>query len=193
MVGTSVMGEPNSFLATEKEYGDFVLEFEFKIDSTLNSGVQFRSLSRPDYMKGRVHGYQFELDPSSRAWTGGIYDEARNGWLYALNLNPKGQTAFRQSAWNKARIECIGTSLRTWVNGIPAAHLIDATTAKGFIALQVHAIGKKEDAGKQIMWRNIRIKTNKLKPAPLQGVFVINTIPNSLSEAEKKAGSITFV
>ncbi|HOZ85338.1 MAG TPA: DUF1080 domain-containing protein [Niabella sp.] len=188
IVGTTVFGEPNSFLATDVDYGDFVLELEYRVDSTMNSGIQFRSLSKPDYMNGRVHGYQFEIDPSPRAWTGGIYDEARRDWLYQLNLNPAGQKAFKQGQWNLARIECIGNSIRTWVNGIPAAHLIDDVTAKGFIALQVHSIGNKKDEGRQISWRNIRIKTTKLKPAPLQGVFVINTIPNNLSQAEKKNG-----
>lgn len=188
IIGTTVLGEPNSFLVTEKEYGDFILEFEFKVDSTMNSGVQFRSESTPDYMKGRVHGYQFEIDPSKRAWTGGIYDEARRDWLYQLNLNPTAQTAFKQGEWNKARIECIGNHMRTWVNEIPCAYLIDAMTPKGFIALQVHAIGNKKDEGEQIAWRNIRIKTTNLKPAPLQGIFVVNTIPNNLSVAEKKNG-----
>jgi hypothetical protein len=70
IVGTTVFGEPNSFLATQKTYGDFILEFEFKLDSQMNSGVQFRSQSLPEYQNGRVHGYQFEIDPSSRAWTG---------------------------------------------------------------------------------------------------------------------------
>src|SRR5689334_21646995 len=55
IVGTTVMGEPNSFLATEQDYGDFVLEFDYKVDSTMNSGVQFRSLSTPSYKNGRVH------------------------------------------------------------------------------------------------------------------------------------------
>ena len=188
IVGTTVFGEPNSFLATDKDYSDFILEFEYKVDSTMNSGVQFRSLSTPDYMNGRVHGYQFEIDPSKRAWTGGIYDEARRDWLYQLDLNPAAQSAYKQGQWTKARVECIGNSLRTWVNGIPAAHVIDDVTAKGFIALQVHAIGKKEDEGRQISWRNIRIQTQNLKPAPLQGVFVVNTIANNLSAAEKKNG-----
>ncbi len=188
IIGTTVLGEPNSFLATEKDYGDFVLEFEYKVDSTMNSGVQFRSLSKPDYMSGRVHGYQFEIDPSPRAWTGGIYDEARRDWLYQLDLNPAAQKAFKQGQWTKAKVECIGTSIRTWVNGIPAAHIIDDVTAKGFIALQVHAIGNKKDEGRQISWRNIRIKTTNLKPEPLQGVFVVNTIANNLSNAEKKNG-----
>src|SRR5690606_38279078 len=81
IVGISKMNTPNTFLATKKMYSDFILEFEFKVDDGLNSGVQFRSNSLKDYMNGRVHGYQFEIDPSSRAWTGGIYDEARRGWL----------------------------------------------------------------------------------------------------------------
>ncbi len=188
IVGTTVFGEPNSFLATEKEYGDFILEFEYKVDSTMNSGVQFRSESRDDYMKGRVHGYQFEIDPSKRNWTGGIYDEARRDWLYTMDLNPSGKAAYKKGQWNKVRIEFIGPHLRTWVNGIPAAYVIDDMTAVGFIALQVHSIGKKEEEGKEIRWRNLSIQTENLKPSPYNSVFVVNLIPNNLSEAEKNNG-----
>ncbi|HUC80241.1 MAG TPA: DUF1080 domain-containing protein, partial [Flavisolibacter sp.] len=188
IVGTTVFGEPNSFLATEKDYGDFVLEFEYKVDSTMNSGVQFRSLSKPDYRNGRVHGYQFEIDPSKRAWTGGIYDEARRDWLYTMDMNPAAKPAFKQGQWNKVKIECIGNNLRTWVNGMPAAYVVDDVTPKGFIALQVHSISKKEEEGKQIRWRNLRIQTGNLKPAPYNNIFVVNLIPNTISEAEKAAG-----
>src|SRR5688500_15375229 len=83
-VGTTVPGEPNSFLTTEQNYGDFILELEFRLDADMNSGIQFRSESRPDYREGRVQGYQMEIDTSERAWTGGIYDEGRRGWLYSL-------------------------------------------------------------------------------------------------------------
>jgi hypothetical protein len=72
IVGTSVFGTPNSFLVTEKNYGDFILEMDLLVESTTNSGIQFRSESKPEYMDGRVHGYQCEVDPSSRAWSGGI-------------------------------------------------------------------------------------------------------------------------
>ena len=72
-----------------------------------------------------MHGYQFEIDPSPRAWTGGIYDEARRGWLYPTNYNPEGQTAFKNGEWNSARIEAIGNSIRTWVNGVPCSDLLD--------------------------------------------------------------------
>ncbi|RPD49100.1 3-keto-disaccharide hydrolase [Paracnuella aquatica] len=188
IVGTTVFGEPNSFLATERDYGDFVLELEYKVDSTMNSGVQFRSLSKPDYQAGRVHGYQFEIDPSRRRWTGGIYDEARRDWLYPMDLNPAAKAAFKQGQWNKLRVECIGNHIRTFVNGVPAAYVIDDVTPSGFIALQVHSIGNKADEGRQIRWRNIRIQTEGLKQHPSDNIFVVNLLPNQLSEQEQKNG-----
>lgn len=188
IIGTTVSNEPNSFLSTEKTYGDFILEFELLVDNSMNSGVQFRSLSKPDYNNGRVHGYQVEIDPSDRAYSGGIYDEARRGWLYTMDINPEGKKAFKKDAWNKYRIECIGTSIRTWVNGIPTAHVIDNVTAEGFIALQVHSIGKTDVPGKQIKWRNIRIATENLKSSPLDNISVANYVTNDLSAQEKKNG-----
>ncbi|MFM7769512.1 MAG: DUF1080 domain-containing protein, partial [Bacteroidota bacterium] len=188
IVGTTVSNEPNSFLCTEKDYGDFVLELELFADSTMNSGVQFRSESKADYQNGRVHGYQAEVDPSPRAWSGGIYDEGRRLWLYTMDFNPASKKAFKNGQWNKYRIECIGNHIRTWVNDIPTAHLIDDLTPKGFIALQVHSIPKTQSPGQQIMWRNIRIKTTNLKPTYTQPIYVVNLLPNQLSDAEKNIG-----
>ena len=96
ITGISKPGTPNTFLRTDKMYGDFILEFDFRVDDGLNSGVQFRSNSLKEYRNGTVHGYQFEIDPSSRAWTGGVYDEARRGWLYPMTYNPAGQKAFKK-------------------------------------------------------------------------------------------------
>ena len=188
IVGTTVAGEPNSFMVTEKNYGDFIFELEYFVPQGMNSGIQFRSLSKPDYMNGRVHGYQFEIDPSERAWTGGLYDEARRQWLYTLEYNPSAKTAFKPNEWNKIRLECIGSSIRTFVNGVATAHLVDDMTLSGFIALQVHAIGKNDQPGKQIKWRNVRIQTKNLKPTPPDRVFVVNLVPNSLSDSEKNNG-----
>ena len=188
IIGTTVSDEPNSFLTTAKNYSNFIFEVELLADTSMNSGIQFRSLSNSEYQKGRVHGYQMEVDPADRAWSGGIYDEARRGWLYTLEYNPKAKTAYNKTGWNKYRIECIGTTIRTWVNGIPTGHLIDAETASGFIALQVHSIDKKDQPGKQIRWRNIRIQTTDLKASPSDNIFVANTIPNNLSKQEKTNG-----
>lgn len=191
IVGISKVGTPNTFLATNKMYGDFILEFDFKVDEPLNSGVQFRSNSLKEYNNGRVHGYQFEIDPSARAWTGGVYDEARRGWLYPMTYNPTGQKAFRNGEWNSARIEAIGNSIRTWVNGMPCADLLDDMTKIGFIALQVHQIGDKADEGKTIAWRNIRILTldlDKYKTQSKETVKQMNTIANTISEREAAEG-----
>lgn len=190
IVGRPKMGEPNTFLATRNVYGDFILEFEFRIDDGLNSGVQFRSQSMKSYDKGRVHGYQFEQDPSARAWTGGIYDEARRGWLYPLTQNPQAKAAFRRNAWNSARIEACGNSIRTWVNGVACANLWDNMTARGFIALQVHQIGSKADEAKSVAWRNIRICTDDVRShlsAP-DGTPQVNSIDNTLSPTEASEG-----
>jgi len=188
IVGTTVPGEPNSFLATDVSYSDFILELELKVDTPLNSGIQIRSESTAAYKNGRVHGYQVEVDPSERAWSGGLYDEERRGWLYPMEVNPAGKSAFKNGQWNKYRIECIGNTIRTWVNGQPAAHVLDAMTASGFIALQVHAIGKGEKPGKQVRWRNVRIQTSNLKPSPADDIYVVNLIPNLVSEQEKTQG-----
>lgn len=188
IVGTTVPNEPNSFLATEKDFEDFILELEFIVDSPMNSGIQVRSLSKPDYLNGRVHGYQIEIDPSPRAYSGGIYDEAGRGWIYTMEYNPTAKTAFKNGGWNKYRIECIGNSIRTWVNEIPAAWIIDDRTLKGFIALQVHSIGKEDQPGKKIRWKNIFIETENLKSSPPDPIFIANLIPNNVSTEEEKRG-----
>lgn len=87
----------------------------------MNSGIQIRSNSLPQYQNGRVHGYQVEIDPSDRAWSGGIYDEGRRGWLYSLENDSEAQKAFRQNEWNHYRIEAIGDTIKTWVNETPTA------------------------------------------------------------------------
>lgn len=192
IIGISKSGTPNTFLATNKMYDDFILEFDFKVDDGLNSGVQFRSNSLKDYQSGRVHGYQFEIDPSPRSWTGGIYDEARRGWLYPVNYNPIGQKAFKHDQWNKARIEAIGNSIRTWVNGVPVSDLLDDVTKSGFIALQVHLINNKELEGKTVSWRNIRILTQDLDKFKshenIDGIVQMNTIANTISDREAREG-----
>jgi len=169
IVGQSVPNTSNSFLCTDRDYGDFILELEFKVDPTLNSGVQIRSECFDEARKvthegkekvipaGRVHGYQVEIDPSDRAWTAGIYDEGRRGWLNDLKDNEAARKAFKPGEWNHLKVECRGESIKTWLNGVPAADLKDALTPQGFIALQVHGVGPRKE-GLEVRWRNIRLQ-----------------------------------
>jgi len=192
LIGTSRINTPNSFLATTKMYGDFILEYEMKMDKGLNSGVQIRSESKKEVNNGRVHGYQVECDDSPRAWSAGIYDEARRGWLYPLEYNQAAKKSYKRAQWNKYRVEAIGNSIRTWLNGVPCANLIDDMTLSGFIALQVHSIGKEEaNAGKTISWRNIRIMTDNLEVNRTKmdkNVAEVSYLNNTLTENEKANG-----
>jgi hypothetical protein len=199
IVGTSRLDTPNSFLCTEQTYGDFILEYEFKVDPRLNSGVQIRSNSLTTATTlewegrtiaipaGRVHGYQVEIDPDlprRRMWSAGIYDEARRGWLFPAKDDTEQQAAFsaqglkifKPGDWNHVRVVAVGDSIKTWLNGVPCADLRDALTPRGFIALQVHGIGNNQAKdGAQVRWRNLRL--TDLTPAP-----------NTLSAAEAAAG-----
>jgi len=171
IVGTSVPNTGNSFLCTKRDFTNFVLEVEFKVHEALNSGVQIRSHCFDEAKEvewqgkkikvpaGRVHGYQVEIDPDvkrNRMWTGGIYDEGRRGWLNDLKNNEPARKAFKAGEWNKFRIEARGESIKTWLNGVAAADLKDGLTPAGFIALQVHGVGKKDEA-LETRFRNIRL------------------------------------
>jgi len=177
LVGRTVLGERNSFLCPPKEYADFVLEFEVWVDPKVNSGVQVRSESRPDYRSGVVHGYQIEIDPSERAWSGGIYDEQRRGWLSSPKDDPAARQAFQVGQWNRYRVEANGDRLRTWVNDVPVADLVDGMTRSGFIGFQVH---QAKEPGLVVKWRNVRLKE---LPRAATGIS-----PNTLSDAERAEG-----
>lgn len=188
IVGTTVHNTANSFLTTDKLYGDFILELDYKVDSTMNSGIQIRSNSFPHYRGGRIHGYQVEIDPSERAWSGGIYDESRRGWLNPLTDNPKAQKAFKQNDWNHYRIEAIGDTIKTWVNNIPASHLIDEKTASGFICLQVHSIKSHMKAGTEIIWKNVNIVTDNVSKYSTKSPIKPIITKNKLTIDEVKKG-----
>jgi len=215
IVGTSTLNTENTFLCTPRDYGDFILEYEFKVDPKLNSGVQIRSQSFPEAKEivsgektikvgaNRVHGYQIEIDPEpkkDRWWSGGIYEEAVRGWLYpgicggdAKQFTAQGRGIFKQNDWNKVRVEAIGDSLKTTLNGTPCAAIKDARVAAGFIGLQVHGIGKDKDKdGTQVRWRNLRIQevagSTPSTPNTPSDEKKAGSRPNTLSDEEKAAG-----
>ena len=169
--GKTNEGSPNSFLCSNKLYGDFELHFEVKLfNDELNSGVQIRSQTKElnDKEKvrgdkfGRVNGPQVEIEATKEngAESGYIYGEACGGWMTPKeDLIP--HKHFVNGKWNQYRILATGPFIKTWVNGKQISNLKDEekfkTHPKGFIGLQVHGI-KKGTGPYQVAWRNIKIK-----------------------------------
>jgi len=192
VIGVSKLGTPNTFMATKKLYGDFILEYEMKMDKGLNSGVQFRSVaSRPDGTE-RVNGYQVECDDhESRPWAGGIYEEADRGWLYPMSYNQYATKSNQRGEWNLIRVEAVGSLIRTYINGVNFANLVDDARKEGFIALQVHGIGDVELEGLEIRWRNIRIITEEPEKYIKSDValsYEVSYLTNALTATQKEEG-----
>ena len=195
ITGTSLLKSPSTYLGTKKFYSDFIMEFEVFVEAGLNSGVQFRSLNYTGQKK-IVYGYQIELEANnperSRMWTGGIYDQSRRSiFLYPLSVNPIARSSFKVDEWNFVRLEAIGNSVRTWVNGIQCSNLLDDTSADGFIALQIHSISKESQEGKKVKWKNIRILTENLNQNryPVEDYAPeINNIDNYLTDNQIEEG-----
>jgi hypothetical protein len=146
------------FLLTGETYRDFIFEGEVKMpEGKSNSGFMFRCHQRPN----RVWGYQAEVDPSERQWSGGLYDEGRRGWLNPDRDDPASvkafvtstKGAFKRYEWNRYRIHCVGPSLRIFVNGVPTTDFFDAVDREGYIAVQHH--GEK---GQIYRFRGLRIR-----------------------------------
>lgn len=188
LVGTSTLDTPNTFLATDKDYANFVLEYDFKNDPRLNSGVQFRSHAEAKEVPfkdakgkpakvavGRVHGYQAEIDTDpknvkkdateARMWSAGLYEEGRRGWIIPgfgggdeLAFSKQGREITKVGEWNHVKVEANGPHIRTWLNGVARVDARDDGYKTGFIAFQVHGIGKDAaKAGTTVEWRNISL------------------------------------
>lgn len=146
------------FLVTEKIYRDFIFEAEVRVpDREANSGIMFRA----NVDTNRVWGYQAEVDPSERAWSGGLYDEDRRGWLHPpAGDKPAGEAfreqkgeAFNPDAWNLYRIEAREDSLKIWVNGTLTTAYRDTMDRQGHIGIQHHG-----EEGKVYRFRNLRVR-----------------------------------
>lgn len=130
--------EHNSFLATEKSFGDFVVRIKVKLRNH-NSGIQFRSEQKPDHV---VIGYQ--ADVAMKTYFGMLYEEGKRRILpYWKALSPEEQAAVhgasKQGDWNEYEITCKGDSVKMVLNGKTVCELVDPEGAKeGVIALQVH-------------------------------------------------------
>ena len=109
ILGITSEGSPNSFLCSEKEYGNFELEFDVKLNNNeLNSGVQIRSQTKDpegDAEFGRVNGPQVEIEASGEAGaqSGLLYGEAAGGWM-SKDAEARQYKAFKDGEWNHYRV-----------------------------------------------------------------------------------------
>lgn len=160
IVGKTKEGSPNSFLCTDKLYGNFDLKFEVKVDNGLNSGVQIRSQTK-DGPKGRVNGPQVEIEMSGKngAESGYIYGEAAGGWMTPADKR-KPHKHFKDGEWNAYRVVAKDAHIQVWINGVQISDLVDKeklkSHPKGFIGLQVHGI-RKGSGPFEVSWRNLGI------------------------------------
>jgi hypothetical protein len=158
IVGKTSEGSPNSFLCTDKLFGDFELMFEVKVDPQLNSGVQIRSQCVDDRPDGRVNGPQVEISLDGMA--GYVYGEAAGGWM-TPDADRKPHQHFNDGEWNTYHIVAFGNTIQTWINGVPISDLTHQekfeSHPKGFIGLQVHSIGAGQGPY-EVRWRNLKLR-----------------------------------
>ena len=159
ILGTVVPDTPSTYLCTERsDYADFIFTCELKWEVDLNSGVMFRGDSKKKGKVEDVFGPQAEMEGTSgdRQWSGGVYGQSCGGYFYPLWLkeHKDARSALEPEGWNRVTISAKGNVVKTWVNGVPAAHWIDdGSYSKGFFGLQVHKAKKG-----QVLFRNIRVK-----------------------------------
>ena len=159
IIGTCVPGSNSTYLCTDAEFDDFVFTCEMKWDVDCNSGVMFRSATKPG--KGdavTVFGPQAEMEGFSRdrGWSGGVYGQSCGGFFYPLWLkgHADARKALKEGKWNRLTVQAKDNAVKTWVNGVPCAHWIDdGTYTKGVFGLQIHK-GKEGT----VRWRNLQVK-----------------------------------
>lgn len=160
IVGTCVPGSNSTYLCTDsRDFTDFVFTCDIKWEVDANTGVMFRAQTRPGRNNFQtVFGPQGEMEGHelNRGWSGGIYGQSCGGYFYPLWLKEHAQVraALVKGQWNRLTISAKGNVVKSWVNGIPAAHWVDdGTYPKGFFGLQIH-----EGSKGVVRFRNICVK-----------------------------------
>ena len=156
----------HTFVRSAEKYRDFILELDLKDDPGFNSGILLRCIDAPKEAAVRLHGYQVKIDNTKRSWTGGVFDDYGDSWkwLFDLKDDERARAAFQLGEWSHFRIECMGSSVKVWVNGVPTCHLIDEKYTEGYIAFKIHSLGNNAKATENaIRIKNIRITTEQLE------------------------------
>ena len=131
----------NTYLYTEKEYGDFEFRCLFRLSGDpktgmINSGIQYRS----KIQNGNMVGYQADI---GNGYWGDIYDEHRRGKLVGGDLSTL-RHLLEEDGWNSYIIRCKGNRHELYINGVKTCDYVEKDSkipAKGVIAVQVHSGG----------------------------------------------------
>ena len=180
----------HTFVTSEEKYGDFILELDLKDDPSFNSGILLRCSDASAEAAVRLNGYQVKIDNTARSWTGGVFDDFGDSWrwLFDLKNDARAREAFKMGEWAHFRIECIGSTIKVWVNGVPTCHLIDEKYREGFIAFKIHSVGNKPKATESaIRLKNIRILTEEPARFAQSMDLVARKAPSVPGEYDKAA------
>jgi hypothetical protein len=134
----------NEFLTTTRDFTNFVLRLQFKLEGTegfINAGVQFRSrrLQKPAH---EMIGYQADI---GTGYWGGLYDESRRNVVLALPDQKVVMAHVKLNDWNDYEVRTEGRRIRVTLNGHQTVDYTepDATLPQtGLIGLQIHGGGK---------------------------------------------------
>lgn len=172
ILATTAEGSGPTFLCTTREFANFELEFEVKLDPGINSGVMLRSKLTPLDENGKELGFggrvygplvRIESSPGRSGW---VYGEGTGlGWL---SPEPNAKEAavnqhqlVKNGDWNHFRVIAQGARIQTFLNGVRVAdcchpEIFQHHTA-GFIALELPGISPGTGPF-QARWRHLKIR-----------------------------------
>ena len=144
----------NDFLATRKQFGNFELRLQYKVEGTngfVNGGVQFRSQRVPNDFE--VSGYQADLGADT---DGNLYDESRRNRNLVEAIKETREKALKPGGWNDYRIRAEGAHIQIWLNGVQTGDYTESDESiphRGIMALQIHG-----GAYTKVQYRNLLLE-----------------------------------
>ena len=149
LIGENDAALKGHYLWTQKEYGDFVIEFDARWKATTDRGVDTGvEMRKPRIQLQLGVSGSLRVDMTGSFYTGGkpAYPEAGQAKEAKTLMKPEGE-------WNTYRIQAKGDTFTCWINGVKASEYTDPKfSGSAPIGFQIHGnvVMKTE-------FRNIRI------------------------------------
>jgi hypothetical protein len=131
LIGENNAAKKGNYLWTEKEYTDFVLEFDVRWKGYTDTGIEVR---KPKIQLQLGISGSLKVDMSGSFYTGGkpAYPEAGQAKMAAKLMKPEGE-------WNTFRVQAKGNTFTCWINGTKASEFTDARfSGAAPLGLQIH-------------------------------------------------------